>query len=169
MPTLKELVLGDIPGELANTRRLLECVPDERFDWKAHEKSWPIGGLANHLSQIPAWHTMVLASDELDLATLPDRPEPPTTMAPILAQFDENAARLEAAMEEVDDAALAETWTLRMGDHVIVSGPRAVVLRQVAVSHMAHHRGQLTVYLRLLDIPVPQTYGPTADDPGPFG
>ncbi|MDX1579655.1 MAG: DinB family protein [Gemmatimonadota bacterium] len=169
MGRVKELVLGDIPTELGHTRRLLQAVPDERFDWKPHKKSWHVGGLANHLSQLPVWQAMVLESDGLDLGAMPPSPEAPTSMPAVLAQFEENCARLHAAVDETTDESLSETWTLRMGDHEIMSGPRGVVLRQVGVSHAAHHRGQLTVFLRLLDVEIPQTYGPTADHPGGFG
>lgn len=170
MSSVKDLVLGDIASELDHTRRLLECVPDdERFGWKPHEKSWPIGGLANHLAELPSWQTMVLTGDGLDLATIPPKAEVLDSLEAILAKFDENRSRLESAMDAMTDEGLAETWTLRMGDHELMSGPRAVILRQVGINHMAHHRGQMTVLLRLLDIPVPQTYGPTADDQGGFG
>ena len=169
MATTKELVFGDLASELDNTRKLLECVPDDHFDWKPHEKSWHIGGLANHLSNIPTWQTMVLTMDGLDLSALPPPPEPPTEMGPILATFDKNRQEFEAAIEAVTEEELSSTWTLSMGEHAIMSGPKAVVLRQVGVNHTAHHRGQLTVYLRLLDVPVPQTFGPTADDQGGFG
>ena len=169
MSTAKDLMLGDLGSELDHTRRLLDCVPDEHFGWKPHEKSWHIGGLANHLSQLPSWWKMVLTTDGLDLASLPPTPEPPTAMGPILETFERNRRELEGAVEGTTEESLAGTWTLRMGDHEIMAGPRAVILRQVGVNHTAHHRGQLTVYLRLLDVPVPQTYGPTADDQGGFG
>lgn len=169
MAGVKELMFGDIAGELDNTRKLLEVVPDQHFDWKPHEKSWHIGGLAKHIADIPSWCQMTLEMDGLDLGAMPPPPAPPSEMAPILDTFDANRAKLEAAMEAATEGTLSKTWTLSMGDHVIMSGPKAVILRQVGVSHMAHHRGQLTVFLRLLDIPVPQTYGPTADDQGGFG
>lgn len=169
MATIKELVFGDLQSELNNTRKLLECVPDEHFDWRPHEKSWHIGGLANHLSNLPKWQAMVLTMDGLDLGSMPPNPEPPTGMGPILEAFDENRREFEAAIEAMTEEGLSDTWTLSMGDHEIMSGTRVVVLRQMGVNHTAHHRGQLTVYLRLLDIPVPQTFGPTADDKGGFG
>lgn len=161
--TVKELVFGDVQTELDRTRGLLEAVPEAHFGWKPHEKSWPIGGLANHISNLPMWATMVLTLPGLDLAGGPPPADPPDSLTAVLENFDANRAGLEAALAAATDESLAETWTLRKGDHVIMTGPRAVVLRQAGLTHMAHHRGQLTVYLRLLGVPVPETYGPTAD------
>lgn len=169
MTTTRDLVLGDLESELDKTRILLESVPDAHFDWKPHEKSWHIGALATHLANLLSWHTTVLTTDGLDLATLPPSPEPPSEMASVLARYEENRRELEAAVADVTDDVLARTWTLRMGDRTMMSAPRAVAFREMCVSHAAHHRGQLTVYLRLLDVPVPQTFGPTADDQGGFG
>ncbi|MCG8468755.1 MAG: DinB family protein [Gemmatimonadetes bacterium] len=169
MASVTDLVFGDIAGELDNTRRLLETVTDEHFDWTPHEKSWHLGGLAKHISDIPLWCQTILATDELDLAALPPQPDPPTSIGSVLENFDSTRAALETAIADATPDTLVETWTLRRGDHEITSGPKAVIFRQLGVSHLAHHRGQLTVYLRLLDIAVPQTYGPTADDQGGFG
>jgi uncharacterized damage-inducible protein DinB len=165
---VKDLVLGDLATELDKTRVVLEAVPESHFDWRPHDKSWPIGGLANHISNLPMWATMVLTLPGLDLAAGPPRSEPPASLAAVLENFDRNRSGLEAAVASATDGSLAEEWTLRKGEHVIMKGPRAVVLRQAGLTHMAHHRGQLTIYLRLLDQPVPETYGPTADSAAPF-
>lgn len=165
---LKALLLGDLTVELDATRRMLEAVPDAHIGWRPHEKSWPIGGVANHIANLPMWAATVLRTPELDLGALPPPEEMPVAMAAVLDKFDRHRAGLETAVAEASDADLAETWTMRKGDHVLMSAPRAVVLRQAGLTHMAHHRGQLTVYLRLLDVPVPETYGPTADSPPGF-
>ena len=169
MASLLELAFGDIEPELDSTRRVLECVPDERFLWKPHEKSWHIGGLAYHMAQLPQWQTMILTTDELDLGSLPPPAEPPSEMSAVLGTFECNRAGLDAAIAAATEDGLSKIWTLRRGDFEIMKGPRAVVMRSVGVNHAAHHRGQMTVYLRLLGISVPMTYGPTADHRGDFG
>ena len=156
--------LADLQHEIATTR-LLERVPDEHLDWKPHPKSVSLGGLAVHLVNLPHWSTMILQQDELDVAAPgPPRSEGPSGRDEVLRAFDDNAARLQSALESADAGALGEEWTLRRGDHVIFRQPRAAVLRGMGISHMIHHRGQLSVYLRLLDVPVPPIYGPSADE-----
>lgn len=159
----KDLLFGDVAAELDTTRRILEAVPDAHFEWKPHEKSWTIGELSTHISNLPMWASMVLTSDGLDMDSLPPPSAPPPSIAAVLENFDRNRAGLDTAMAGTTGESLAEVWTAHRGEHVIMSGPRAVVFRQAGMTHMGHHRGQLTVYLRLLDVPVPETYGPTAD------
>jgi uncharacterized damage-inducible protein DinB len=162
---VKRLALGDVEAELARTWRALERVPEDRFAWRPHEKSWTLIQLATHLARLPQWATRILAKDSFDLAApLPPAPAPATGRAELLRFFDENAGALRAALERVTDADLAVEWKLRHGDRVLASHPRAVALRSMGLSHMAHHRGQLTVYLRLLGAPVPALYGPSADE-----
>lgn len=163
--TLKQAALGDLGAELASTRRVLERLPEEHFTWKPHEKSMSLGALGYHVANLLSWQNAILASDTFDLASAP----PPRTTLPesldeILRVFDENAAAFTRAFDELDDAALAADWTLRHGSHVIHTQPRAMALRNMGISHMIHHRAQLGVYLRLLDVPVPPVYGPTADE-----
>lgn len=162
-PSLKQLALGDLSQELATTRRVLERVPDEHFSWKPHAKSFTLGALAAHVAQLTEWQRTVLVTEELDLATLPQNALPENRDA-VLRVFDEGAAALQEAMEAVEDGALSVPWTLRRGEHVILTLPRLAVLRTVGISHMVHHRAQLSVYLRLLDVPVPAMYGPSADE-----
>ena len=162
-PSLKQLALGDLGHELETTRRVLERVPEQHLAWKPHAKSFSLGQLATHLTQIPFWITTTIQQDELDAAAAP-RIEPPATVAEIMRRFDENAAEARAAVRNADESTFGAPWTLRAGDHVILSMPRLAVLRSFCLSHMIHHRGQLSVYLRLLDVPVPSIYGPTADE-----
>lgn len=158
------LATGDLERELATTRRMLERVPDEHFAWKPHEKSMSLGTLAAHLANLLWWQTATLEQDEFDMAA----PQPPRTVPEsreaLLREFDEKAAVLREALAQTDEAALARPWTLRRGDHIIFTQPKAAILRSFGISHMVHHRGQLSVYLRLLDVPVPPSYGPTADE-----
>lgn len=165
---LRHAALGDLERELATTRRVLDRVPDAHLDWRPHEKSMTLGGLATHIANLLSWQQAILHAEEYDFATAP----PPRRSLPsrdeVLALFDENAEALKGGLAESDDARLRERWTLRHGEHVIVEAPRAAVLRSTILSHIIHHRGQLTVYLRLLDVPVPPVYGPTADERGGF-
>lgn len=160
----KDLILGDVLPEVANTRRVLEALPDDKFDWKPHEKSMPLGDLAVHLVNIVGLMLPILRDEELDLSSVPAPSEELNNRDALLEELDRNVRALEPALEEVDVSALGESWTLRHGDHVIFTQPRALALRTLGVSHMAHHRGQLGVYLRMLDRPVPGVYGPSADE-----
>lgn len=154
--------LQDFDEEMATTHRLLERVPSERGEWKPHEKSFPLGHLAQLISRMPAWITSCLREPGLDLASGGAYTFEPTEK--LMAEFDRNVTSARAALESVTGAALDEEWALRRGDQVLFSVPRGVVTRQT-LRHLVHHRGQLSVYLRLLDVPLPQIYGPTADSP----
>ncbi|MCS7459184.1 DinB family protein [Paenibacillus doosanensis] len=160
----KQLIIGDAMRELAATRRVLERLPEEHMSWKPHEKSMALGGLATHLINLLNWQIAIFQYPELDLSTVPQRREALQKRADILEEFDGNVDKLDKLLAECDDKALGEEWTLRHGDHVILREPRAIALRTFGLSHMIHHRAQLGVYLRLLDIPVPGVYGPSADD-----
>ena len=165
-PSVKQIALADLEQELATTCRVLERVPGEQLEWKPHAKSWTLGGLATHLATLPTYGMAILGMDELDATTLPPNPLA-TSRDELLRRFDENAAGLRALVETTDDAALARTWTFRLGEKVIFQQTRTALLRMLVVSHMVHHRAQLGVYLRLLDVPVPSVYGPSADE-NPF-
>lgn len=164
--SLKTLVLGDLEREIAQTRRMLERLPEEHLAWKPHPKSMSLGGLSLHLANLLFWTITTLEQDSFDLAGFPRLPDP-TTTGVVMKHFDENAAKVRDAFARLDDAALEAPWTLRMGERVFFTVPRREVLREHGISHMVHHRGQLSVYLRLLDVPLPGMYGPTADEPTP--
>ena len=167
--TIASTLLPEFDQEMATTRRLLERVPDEHKDWKPHEKSWPLGGLAIHVASLVMWQKMTLEASELDLEP-PGGPafEPPvfTSIADTLAMFDENVAGARAALEAASDADLMSPWTLAKGGQALFTMPRIDCIRTFVLNHLIHHRGQLTVYLRLKDVPLPAIYGPSADDPG---
>jgi uncharacterized damage-inducible protein DinB len=167
-PSLKQLALGDINHELGTTRKLLERVPEAHLDWKPHEKSMTLGGLALHVATIPFWLTRVLGADHFDLATATRNP-PPTSVQEILDAFEDRVAAMRPALDAADDAALTQPWQLRRGEQVLQTMPRLAVIRTMALSHMIHHRAQLSVYLRLLDVPLPAMYGPSADEQPTFG
>lgn len=159
--TLPAIPLKEFDAEMTTTRRLLERVPSEKGTWKPHEKSFPLGHLAKLISGMPSWITNVLREPFLDLASGPGYTYEKTET--LLAVFDKNVAAARDALQSVTGSALDETWSLRNGPMVIMSLPRGEVARQ-NLNHLIHHRGQLSVYLRLIDVPLPMIYGPTADE-----
>lgn len=161
---VKQLILGDVMRELADTRRILERLPEEQMSWKPHEKSMTLGGLATHLVNLLNWQIAIFQFPEFDLSTVPLRREALEQRADVLAEFDANVDRVEKLLAECDEQTLGEEWTLRHGNHIILRDSRAVAFRTFGLSHMIHHRAQFGVYLRLLDIPVPGFYGPSADE-----
>jgi uncharacterized damage-inducible protein DinB len=162
-----EMILPEFEQEMANTRKTLERVPDEKFDWKPHEKSFSLGGLATHLANIPSWTVNAFEKDELDIAppgAPPFRMEQAKSTADLLAAFDKNVAEARAALTGASDELWFGNWSLLRGGNIIMTLPRAAVMRGFVMSHLIHHRAQLGVYLRLLDVPVPAIYGPSADE-----
>lgn len=159
--TIAETLLPEFDQEMKTTRRLLERVPTDKGTWKPHQKSFSIGHLAQLLSWMPGWITMTLTSDSLDLAGAAGYSY--ETTEKLLADFDKNVKEARAAIAASSDADFQKQWSLKRGDQVFMTMPRGVVTRQ-HISHLVHHRGQMSVYLRLLDIPVPSIYGPTADE-----
>jgi len=163
--TVGEALIDDFRNEAGMTRAVLEAVPEGRLDWQPHEKSMSLGQLAGHIAETPGWVNAML-EDELDFGATPDhQPYVATDRAGLLDAFDRSAAGFEAALAGRDDDFFAATWTMRKGDTVLMSMVRGWAIRSTAIHHLVHHRGQLTVYLRLLGVGVPQTYGPTADFP----
>jgi uncharacterized damage-inducible protein DinB len=165
--SLSQSLLPEFDNEMSNTRRLLERVPEDRMAWQPHAKSMSLARLATHLAELPGWGANVLRQEDLDLARARDagyKPATVTARADILELFDTNVRDIRALIEEADDAALTAPWALRRGDMVLFKQPRIAALRNMLLSHMIHHRGQLTVYLRLNDVPLPPIYGPTADE-----
>lgn len=167
---LSESLLPEFDQEMANTRKTLERVPHDKSDWKPHEKSTAMGGLATHLSNIPTWVVYTIDQDSLDLAPegkpLPQA-ERAKSQAELLATFDANVAKARAAIAGASDAELFKPWSLMSNGNTLLTLPKVAVLRSFVMNHLIHHRAQLGVYLRLNDIPVPSIYGPSADE-SPF-
>lgn len=161
---LRDAAFADLDLELATTRRVLERVPEDRLDWRPHPKSMPLGDLATHVANLLQWGVMTLSTDGVDMAAVRPPSDPPTTKAGILDLWDRNAEALRTAVAQATDADLGAPWALRLGEKTLSRDPRHLVARRWGTSHIVHHRGQLTVYLRLLDVPVPSVYGPTADE-----
>jgi uncharacterized damage-inducible protein DinB len=162
MPMTDALV-PEFDHEMTVTRKLLERVPEDRFDWKPHEKSTSLGGLATHLANLAVWGEMTLNLSELDLATAGVAPLA-TSRAELLANFDKNVATSRAALVSKSDAEMMAPWTLKRAGQVLFTMPKAAIWRSFVISHIVHHRGQLSVYLRLQNVPVPSIYGPSADE-----
>lgn len=164
-------MLPEFDHEMANTRKTLERVPHDKSDWKPHEKSMAMGGLATHLGNIPTWVNYTIDQDSLDLAPegqpLPSA-ELAKSQAELLETFDANVAKARASIAGASDQELFKPWTLLSNGNQILTLPKVAVLRSFVMNHMIHHRAQLGVYLRLNDIPVPSIYGPSADE-NPFG
>lgn len=162
---INETLLPEYDQEIATTRRLLERLPAQDAAWRPHPKSYALGDLAIHLATLPSWAAAAMSLPELDFANVPAH-EGFTTVAALLAYFDKNAAAGRAALAQAADADFAAPWTLKNAGAVIFTLPRAVVMRSFVLSHLIHHRAQFGVYLRLRDVPLPPSYGPTADTAG---
>jgi uncharacterized damage-inducible protein DinB len=163
---LADSLLPDLDHETAVTRQLIERVPEPDLGWAPHAKSDTLGGLAVHLARLLAWGQAILAADHHDLSNAGGRSAAaPGTTADILALFDRNAAAIRRDLAGRSDAELAAPWELRRGRQVIMSLPKAAALRRFVIHHLIHHRGQMTVYLRLRDVPLPPIYGSSADEP----
>ena len=163
--TLKETLLSEFDDEIAVTRRLLDRLPDAAFSWKPHEKSMSLGGLANHLAQIPHWGTSILERDGYDLVhDSDDRAAEKHSRAEVLETFDAHAVHVRRMLVAKTDAELTAPWALTSGGQLLMSMPRLGALRRFLLNHLVHHRGQLSVYLRLQGVPLPPIYGPTADE-----
>jgi uncharacterized damage-inducible protein DinB len=158
---LADTLLPEFDQEMAATRRVLERVPTDKGTWKPHPKSFALGHLAQLLSWMPGWLTNAATSSGIDLAKAGQYSFESTES--LLAQFDRHVAEARAAIAGAKDEDYALPWSLKRGDMVLFTMTRGGVLRQT-ISHIVHHRGQMTVYLRLLDIPVPSIYGPSADE-----
>ena len=162
---LTDLFLDELDREAARSRRVLEQVPSGRDDWKPHPKSMPLGRLAGLVASMPSWITMVIERDELELNPAAGQGQyQQPAMDKLVAVQEEHVAKARAALRgTTDDYLLNTKWKLKFSGNVVMEAPRQVVLRDT-LNHLAHHRGQLTVYLRLNDVKVPAVYGPSADD-----
>jgi len=164
---LNQLMLPEFDQEMANTRKVLDRIPDEKLAWKAHPKSNTIGWVAMHLAELPGLAALAMTSDAHDVAPPggePYRTPPATSTQAVLERFDANVAKARAAIAAASDDDLLKPWTLLMGGRVIFTIPRAAVFRSFMLNHSIHHRGHLCVYLRLNEVSVPALYGPSGDE-----
>jgi len=161
---LVDALLPEFDHEMTVTRKLLERVPEDRFAWKPHDKSYSLGQLAQHVATLPRWGDITINQSELDLSDTPPLP-PVATRGELLALFDGHVASTRSALNGKSDAELMAPWALKMAGKTIFSMPKAAVWRSFVMSHLIHHRGQLSVYLRMQNVPLPSMYGPSADEP----
>jgi len=159
--TVSETLLPEFDQEMASTRRVLERVPDDNPQWKPHPKSFSIAHLAQLVASLPGWIAQTLTNTELELSAGAGYSDQKTSS--LLDTFDDNVRKSREAIANAKDSDYDVPWSLKMKGNVLFTAPRRVVVRQ-HISHLSHHRGQMTVYLRLRDVPVPSGYGPTADE-----
>lgn len=157
--------IGELKQESTLTRKILERVPLDKADWKPHEKSMTIGRLATHIAEIPHWITEILSADEFDFAANPSpKRHTATSTEELLTIFEKNLTDALESLSKATDEEFAKTWSIKRGEQVVMASPKKVAVRGWGLSHLIHHRGQLSVFLRLLDVPVPGMYGPSADE-----
>jgi uncharacterized damage-inducible protein DinB len=160
-----EMLLKEMEQEAETTRKMLACVPNDKYDWKPHEKSMTIQRLATHIADIPSWVDMALNTDELDFANNTHKEPVITNTGQLLEFFEDSYAKGKSALSHAKEEQFGEPWTMRNGDQIYMLSTRGEVIR-MAFSQIVHHRAQLGVFLRLLNVPIPGSYGPSADEMG---
>ena len=166
---ISDALVPELDQEMATTRRVLDRCSEDKFGWKPHQKSFSMAALATHIANMLGWGVDTINKDSFDYAPVgaaPYKEEPVATHKELLERFDKNAAAFRAALVASDDEHLMKNWSLLGGGKPVFTMPRVAIIRAMIMNHIIHHRGQLSVYLRLNDIPVPSIYGPSADDPG---
>jgi uncharacterized damage-inducible protein DinB len=161
--TFTEILLPEFDAEMANTRKVLERVPDGKFDYQPHPKSMTLRRLASHVAEMPHWASITIDVEELNMQP-GEKPLTWDTQAELLAAFDEKAADARTKIAGASDEVWAGTWTFKYAGQVVMAMPRREVMRSMVMNHLIHHRAQLGVYLRLNDVAVPGLYGPSADE-----
>jgi len=161
--SIKKALLIELEREKDNTRRIIANLSDEQFSYKPHEKSMTLGELANHIVELHNWVDFVVTKDIFDFH-VDYKPATSTTVSELLSILDEGFVKNKNIIEAMDENLMFDNWALKAGDHVIAEMHKAAAIRFIVINHLIHHRGQLTVYMRLLNIPVPGIYGPSADD-----
>ncbi|MEO6315224.1 MAG: DinB family protein [Chitinophagaceae bacterium] len=161
---LNHSLITELKHEAVNTRKMLENIPEAKFAWKPHEKSMTLGRLTAHIAQIPVWVNRSFEAGYFDFVTASPMPVAYETTEALLQVFDDKQAAAIAALQQATDEALAVSFAVRRGSQLVFELPRQVLIRNFVLNHIVHHRGQLSVYLRLLNLPVPGMYGPSADE-----
>ena len=158
-------LINEMTNEIKTTRKCLERIPADKFDYKPHEKSMEMGKLASHIAEMFGWTKATMENPELDFATMDYKPFEPKTTAELVEFFEKQAAEAIETLKDTPDENFMETWSLRNGEQIYFTLPKVAVMRTFVMNPIVHHRGQLSVYMRLKDIPVPGIYGPSADEP----
>jgi uncharacterized damage-inducible protein DinB len=165
--TISDALLPEFDQEMAGTRKVLSRCPQDKFDFTPHQKSWKMAALATHIVNMVAWTVDTIAADSFDVAppgAPPHKEEPVTSSQELVERFDKNVAAARAAIAGAGDEHMLAPWALLQGGQTVFSMPRIACIRTLIMNHIIHHRGQLCVYLRLNDVPVPALYGPSADE-----
>lgn len=162
--SIAEAMVGEFAHESVSTRKMLERLPEDKFSWKPHEKSMSLGRLATHIAEIPEWAQTIVNDESFDMAAVDHKPKEFSSRQEILDCFDENVESFKEILSGQSDGHLFTNWKLLQGEDVAVEMPRVACLRGFVLSHLIHHRGQLSVYLRENDVPLPAIYGPSADE-----
>jgi uncharacterized damage-inducible protein DinB len=160
--SLIKMFLKELEMEAETTRKMLKAVPDDKYDWQPHKKSMTIKKLAVHVAELPTWIPMILNASELDFAGMEYKPYEANNTAELLEYFEKSLVEGRESLEKASEEQLADIWTMRMGEKILDASPKADVIRST-YCQIVHHRAQLGVYLRLLDVPIPGSYGPSAD------
>ena len=163
--SLGQILTAELKHEAATTRKCLERLPADKFDWKPHEKSVTLGRLAGHIVEMLLWVNVTVKEAELDFAKMDYKPTEYKDTAEMVADLDAKVDEAAEILSTAPNEAMGENWKLRNGEEIYFEMPKAAVLRGMVMNHIVHHRGQLSVYMRMLDIPVPGLYGPSADEP----
>jgi uncharacterized damage-inducible protein DinB len=161
---LSDSLITEFDHEAQTTRKHLERLPEDKLEWRPHQKSFTAAGLASHITEMISWIDAILNLDEIDFDPATYKPYIATSLADLLKTFDDNVAKSKKVLAGATEDTLKQPWRLKIMGRVQFEKPKAAVLREFALSHIIHHRGQFSVYLRLLDVPVPATYGPSADE-----
>jgi len=159
-----EALHAEMEQEAATTRKILERIPTDKFDYKPHEKSMGMAQLASHIAEMFSWTGVTLNQPELDFSKFDYKPFAPASSEELVEFFDKSVAEALDVLKNTSDNVYFEPWTMRNGEQIYFTMPKAVTMRSFVMNHIVHHRGQLSVYLRLNDIPVPALYGPSADE-----
>jgi uncharacterized damage-inducible protein DinB len=161
---IRQALMKEIEHEGSNSRKVLERIPIDFFTWKPHEKSREIGALALHVAQIPSWTSRIVTTPEVNIDSMVREVPDIKTAYDLVLVSEKSVQQAIEDLQKATDEDIMTMWTLKKGEHTVFSLPRVAAIRSMAMNHLVHHRGQLTVYLRLLDVPVPGIYGPSADE-----
>lgn len=164
-PTIGQILAMEMTHEASIARKLVSIAPKDKFEWQPHEKSMTLGRLTNHVVEAFEWTDYTVNNDELDFSTMDYQPEILTDPAEIANKLDRVVKESLDILNSVSDEDIMKPWTMKDGEKIFMTMPKAAVVRSFVLNHMIHHRGQLSVYLRLLDVHLPQIYGPSADEP----
>ncbi len=162
--TIGQMIAAELKQEAGSTRKMLERIPADKLSWTPHEKSMTLARLAGHVVEMLMWTDITLTQDELDFAKSDFKPKEYAEASELVADFDKNIADAVESLNSTSNETMMQNWKLRNGEQIYFEMPKAVVMRSMVMNHIIHHRGQLSVYLRMLDIPVPSIYGPSADE-----